>query len=599
MKIFAIGFSQNSKHLLERLRKTEFIDEIFIASSIEIHKNNACSIEEIKIKDFLNNNWKNMHLLIFIGSLGASVRLISPFLISKEKDPGVIVIDYACSKIIPLIGSHQSNTQHISYQISNLLGGEVINTSYNSSEIDLNLDSFGFQWGWNRSGEIKNWSKLVILQAKKEKIYYQQFAGNELWKSLKASQKLIRLDEIINLNNPEKTFHIGFMSNKNSWHPPVLWIGIGCERNTPTEFIKKSLKKVLESNNFSSLSIAGLATIELKQDENAILEISKDNNWPIKFFSLEELFNVSVPNPSEIVFKEIGTSSVAEASSILAAGVGSDLIVEKTVFKNNGFGAVTIAISKSMKQFAPSKGEIHIIGIGPGDLSYLTNDSKKALSKCNVWIGYKLYLDLIQDLKRDDQVRLDSKIKEERSRCEKAISIAQEGIKVALISSGDAGIYGMGGLLLELLQNIQEQFRPLFEVHPGISSMQMAAALAGAPLMNDFCAISLSDKLTLWEDIEKRIKGALAGDFVVAIFNPQSNQRDWQLKRTIDLFLECRTGDTPVLLARQVGRENQTKKFYNLNNLPIAEIDMFSLLIIGNSKTKLVDDIFITPRGYL
>ena len=599
MKRFAIGFSQNSKNLLKRLRKTEFIDEIFIASSIEIHKNNACSIEEIKIKDFLNNNWKNIHLLIFIGSLGASVRLISPFLISKEKDPGVIVIDYACSKIIPLIGSHQSNTQHISYQISNLLGGEVINTSYNSNEIDLNLDSFGFQWGWNRSGEIKNWSKLVILQAKKEKIYYQQFAGNELWKSLKASQKLIRSDEIINLNDQEKTFHIGFRSNKNSWHPPVLWIGIGCERNTPKEFIKKSLKKVLERNNLSSLSIAGLATIELKQDENAILEISKDNNWPIKFFSLEELFNVSVPNPSEIVFKEIGTSSVAEASSILAAGVGSDLILEKTVFKNNGFGAVTIAISKSMKQFAPSKGEIHIIGIGPGDLSYLTNDSKKALSKCNVWIGYKLYLDLIQDLKRDDQVRLDSKIKEERSRCEKAISIAQEGIKVALISSGDAGIYGMGGLLLELLQNIQEQFRPLFEVHPGISSMQMAAALAGAPLMNDFCAISLSDKLTLWEDIEKRIKGALAGDFVVAIFNPQSNQRDWQLKRTIDLFLECRTGDTPVLLARKVGRENQTKKFYNLNNLPIAEIDMFSLLIIGNSKTKLVDDIFITPRGYL
>ena len=599
MKRFAIGFSQNSKNLLKRLRKTEFIDEIFIASSIEIHKNNACSIEEIKIKDFLNNNWKNIHLLIFIGSLGASVRLISPFLISKEKDPGVIVIDYACSKIIPLIGSHQSNTQHISYQISNLLGGEVINTSYNSNEIDLNLDSFGFQWGWNRSGEIKDWSKLVILQAKKEKIYYQQFAGNELWKSLKASQKLIRSDEIINLNDQEKTFHIGFRSNKNSWHPPVLWIGIGCERNTPKEFIKKSLKKVLERNNLSSLSIAGLATIELKQDENAILEISKDNNWPIKFFSLEELFNVSVPNPSEIVFKEIGTSSVAEASSILAAGVGSDLILEKTVFKNNGFGAVTIAISKSMKQFAPSKGEIHIIGIGPGDLSYLTNDSKKALSKCNVWIGYKLYLDLIQDLKRDDQVRLDSKIKEERSRCEKAISIAQEGIKVALISSGDAGIYGMGGLLLELLQNIQEQFRPLFEVHPGISSMQMAAALAGAPLMNDFCAISLSDKLTLWEDIEKRIKGALAGDFVVAIFNPQSNQRDWQLKRTIDLFLECRTGDTPVLLARKVGRENQTKKFYNLNNLPIAEIDMFSLLIIGNSKTKLVDDIFITPRGYL
>tara|TARA_Y100001968_G_scaffold300875_1_gene312694 strand:+ start:367 stop:2166 length:1800 start_codon:yes stop_codon:yes gene_type:complete len=599
LKGFAVGFSQNSKNLLKRLGKTDFIDEIFIASSNEIKKNEGCSIREIKIKDFLANNWNNINLLIFIGSIGASVRLISPFLISKEKDPGVIVINNDCSKIIPLIGSHQSDTQNIAYQISHLIGGEVVNTSNNLNEINLPLDSFGFQWGWKRSGDIKHWSKLVILQARKEKIYYQQFAGNELWKSLLGSQKLSLCDEKINLNDSEQSFNIGFRSSKVSWHPPVLWVGIGCERNTPKGFIKQSLENVLKSNNLSSLSIAGLASIELKQDEKAILEIAKENNLPIKFFSVEELLKISVPNPSQSVLKAIGTSSVAEASSMLAAGVGANLILEKKVFKNDGLGAVTISIAKSIKQFAPSKGEIHIVGIGPGDLSYLTNDSKKALSRCNVWIGYKLYLDLIQDLKRDDQVRIDSLIKEERSRCEKAISIAQEGIKVALISSGDAGIYGMGGLLLELLLNTREEYRPFFQVHPGISSMQMAAALSGAPLMNDFCAISLSDKLTLWEDIEKRLKGALAGDFVLAIFNPQSNNRDWQLKRTIDLCLEFRHGNTPVLLARNVARDNQIKKFYQLSNLPIAEVDMFSLLIIGNSKTKLVDNIFITPRGYL
>ena len=599
MKGFAVGFSPNSKNILKRLRKTEFIDEIFIASSIYENKNHNSSIEIIKINDFLVRHWNEINLLIFIGSVGASVRLISKFLTSKDKDPGILVINSDCSRIIPLLGTHQSNTQNIAYQISSLIGGEVIDTSHNFNEMNLNLDSFGYNWGWKRSGEIKEWSKLVILQAKKEKIHYEQNVGNKLWQGLKASQNIYKCNEEIPLDNSAKIFHIGFRRNKISWHPPILWIGIGCERNTPIGFIKKSLKNLFKSKELSLLSVAGLATIELKEDENAILEISKNNEWPIKFFKSQELLKVPVPNPSEIVFKEVGTKSVAEASAIIAAGVGGKLIVEKTIFKDKNFGALTIAISQSLRQFAPSKGEIHIIGIGPGDLSYLTNDSKKALAKCNVWIGYKLYLDLIQDLKRDDQVMIDSDLTEERLRCEKAIGIAQEGIKVALISSGDAGIYGMGGLILELLQKIQKNFRPLFEVHPGISSMQLAAALSGAPLMNDFCVISLSDKLNLWEDIEKRIKSALIGDFVVTIFNPQSQQRNWQLKRTIDLFLESRNGNTPVLLARKVGRENQTKKFYKLNNLPIKEIDMFSILIIGNSKTTLVDDIFINPRGYL
>ncbi len=599
MKGFAVGISRNSKKLLKRLKKTEFVDEIFIASSINIEKDNCSNIEQIKIKDFLTEHWTEIDLLIFIGSLGASTRLISPFLISKEKDPGIIILNNNCSKIIPLIGSHQSKSMIISYQISNLIGGEVINTSDNSNERDLNLDTFGFDWGWKRSGEIKDWSKLVILNSRKEKIYYQQCAGIELWKSLDASKQIYESNKNYVSNNIDACFHIGVKSNKISWHPPVLWIGIGCERNTSTEFIKVSLEKLLKSKGLSLLSIAGIASVILKRDENSILELSKDNDWPIQFFSAEELDKVPVPNPSSIVLREIGTSSVAEASSLLAAGKGANLIHEKTIFKNDRYGAVTFAISKSMKQFAPSKGEIHIVGSGPGDLSFLTSDAKKALSKCTVWLGYKLYLDLIQDLKRVDQVRIDSEITEERSRCEQAISLAQEGVKVALISSGDAGIYGMGGLILELLQNTKQQFRPSFEIHPGISSMQMAASLSGAPLMNDFCAISLSDKLTEWEEIENRIKGALVGDFVVVIFNPQSRKRDWQLKKTIELFLEFRKKDTPVLLARQVGRQNQTKKFYNLSNLPISEIDMFSLLIIGNSKTKLVDDIFITPRGYL
>ena len=325
---------------------------------------------------------------------------------------------------------------------------------------------------------------------------------------------------------------------------------------------------------------------------------------PIKFFSKEDLSKIIVPNPSSVVRNEIGTSSVAEASCLLAAGEESKLLKEKRIFKNKDFsksesGAVTIAIAESKNQYYPRNGEIHIIGSGPGDISFLTNNARKALSKCTVWIGYKMYLDLIKPLKRSDQVLIESKLTEEKERCSKAIKLAEEGIKVALISSGESGFYGMAGLLLELLQKIKKEYRPYFEVHPGISSLQLAAALSGAPLMNDFCSISLSDKLTPWSLIEKRIEGALLGDFVIALFNPQSIERNWQLKSAIDMCLKSRKGDTPVLIARQVGRENQSKKFFTLNSIPLKEIDMLSIIIIGNSQTKLIDEIFLTPRGYL
>ncbi len=598
MKGFAVGISENSKDLLLRLKNTEFIDEIFIASSVQVRAISDSAIKKVKVKDFLSDNWNNMSLLIFIGSLSASVRLINPFLRSKDLDPPVIVINNDCSKIIPLLGSHQSNAQNISYQIASLIGGEVIDTSNSFKNNFLNLDEFGLYWGWKRSGLMKDWSKLVILQAKKSKIYFKQTSGNNLWRRIKGSEELISLDTDF-LGNSDSIFNIGVDLLKNSWHPPVLWIGIGCERNTPKEFIDSTIKYIFDKKKLSLLSVAGLATIDIKQDEKAFLEISRERNWPIKYFSSDQLLAVSVPNPSQVVFDEIGTYSVAEASSLIAAGYGANLIQSKEVIKNREFGAVTIAIAQGNKQFAPSAGEVHIIGSGPGDISYLTNDAKKALSKCSIWIGYKMYLDLIESLRREDQVRIDSELTEEKSRCKKAISLAEEGIKVAIISSGDAGIYGMAGLVLELLQSIEKKYRPNFMIHPGISSFQMAASIAGAPLMNDFCVISLSDKLTIWTDIENRIKGALQGDFVIAVFNPQSNERDWQLKRFLELCLKVRDKETPVLLARQVGRDKQTSKFYNLINLPISEVDMVSILIVGNSKTKLKDNIFVNPRGYL
>ena len=604
MKGIAIGFSDTSKEILKRLKKTEFINEIFIGSSSHKDKKIKDSVKFVKPRQILRENWDKLDLIIFVGSIGASIRLINSLLSSKDKDPGVIVIDKKGSKIIPIIGAHQSNIQNIAFQICNLFDGEIIETNNSIDQNYLNIDSFGNQWGWKRSGDIKDWSKLVIKQSNNKEIFCSQLSGNNLWKTSEVGNTITQLSDK-DYEQKKSIFHISIFDNhKNTWHPPTLWIGLGCERNTSKELIEDSLQSFLATNNLSPLSIAGFATVDLKKDEKAILEISKEKNLPIKFFTSEELSSINTPNPSNVVLNEIGTPSVAEAACMIAAGQGSKLLKEKKIFKSidsskSTFGAVTIAVSESKNQYSPLTGEIHVVGSGPGDISYLTNDARKALSKCSIWIGYKMYLDLIKPLKRKDQVMIESNLTEEKERCEKAIKLAEEGIKVALISSGDAGFYGMAGLLLELIQKVHKDFRPSFEVHPGISSMQLAAAIGGAPLMNDFCSISLSDKLTPWETIEKRIAGALLGDFVIAIFNPQSLERNWQLKRAIELCLGYRPGNTPVLVGRQVGRENQSKSFFSLDSMPLQDIDMLSIIIIGNSKTTLVDEIFLTPRGYL
>ena len=606
MKVAAISFSEQSEEFLNSLRSLDFLDEFYIASSPQNNNVVNKSVLKINVKEFIQKNWRKIDLFLFVGSISATIRIISPLLNSKAKDPGVIVIDKKFSRIIPLIGIHQTFCYEISLKLANLFDGDLVMTNNSIFEKYLDLDAFGRNWGWNRSGSINDWSDLVIKQSNKQKIFVKQYSGNKVWKESESGKKINYLTNKDKIEKEENTF---FISTKNyhraAWHPRTLWVGIGCERNTSAKFIEDCINKLFLKYEISFFSIAGLATVDIKKDEKALIEITKTKNWPIKFFSNKDLLKVEAPNPSKIVFEEIGTFSVAEAASLLACeNEGGQIVIEKNIFKHKdpsgkNLGAVTLAIAESKKQFAPERGFVHVIGSGPGALSYLTGESKAALSQCSIWIGYKRYLDLLNPLMRDDQIRIDSELTQEKQRCAEAISLAQQGIKVALISSGDAGIYGMAGLLIELIQKLETQFRPSFAIHPGISSLQLAAALAGAPLMNDFCAISLSDKLTPWEIIKKRIKGALVGDFVAVIFNPQSNDRNWQLRTTIEMFLKFRAKTTPVLVARQVGRNQQKKRIFNLDSIPIDEIDMLSIIIIGNSSTKLVNNFLISPRGYL
>jgi cobalt-precorrin 5A hydrolase/precorrin-3B C17-methyltransferase len=228
----------------------------------------------------------------------------------------------------------------------------------------------------------------------------------------------------------------------------------------------------------------------------------------------------------------------------------------------------------------------------------MSGAASSALKRCTAWVGYKLYLDLLEPLRRPGQIRFDGQLTKEWDRCSEALELASQGAKVALISSGDSGIYGMAGLALELWLQKPEATRPHFQVHPGISALQLAAAKTGAPLMHDFCTISLSDRLTPWGVIEQRIQGAGLGDFVIALYNPRSKGRDWQLAKAREILLQHRQDTTPVAIARQLGRHDEEIRITTLGGLNPQEIDMLTVLLIGNSSSYSKDGRMVTPRGY-
>ena len=588
--------------MLERLKASKHVDQIFISdgSTLSLEKQIEGLVESSPI-DFLKDHWLNNNKLIFLGSIGAVVRLISPFVKSKENDPAILVLDSKAKNVIALLGGHKQGGDQFANELAAALEAQVICTSDSFTERRVPLDCFGEGWGWKRGGNNLDWRKLMISQSKQHKNIVFQAKGSKLWQKLKGCSNFSFLEK----NDPVAFKNIDlYIGHKNrnicSWHPPTIIIGIGCERNTDETVIQRAIDESLNQNGLSLLSIAGLGTIDKKNDERALLTLSKKNEWPIYFFSALELSQVNVPTPSNIVMNEMGTASVAEAAAILLGGNSGTLIQEKKIYYSNKdeCGAVTIALVELSIPFAPHKGELHLIGSGPGDLEMLTSESRRVLTRCSAWIGYTPYLNYLDSIRRPDQVRIDSELTFEKDRCQFALDLAKEGVKVALISSGDSGIYGMAGLALELWLNEKIYSRPLFQVHPGISSFQMAAAKLGAPFMHDFCSISLSDLLTPWDQIERRIKSAAIGDFVIAIFNPKSKKRDWQLKKTVDLLIEFRKPCTPVAIARELGRPDESIEVHTLETLPFDQIDMLTLVVIGNSQSFIKNNRFLTPRGY-
>ena len=364
------------------------------------------------------------------------------------------------------------------------------------------------------------------------------------------------------------------------YRPPSLVVGVGCSRGAESGEILALIRETLEGAGLSERSIAVVASVDAKSGEPGLLEAAWVLDVPIRFYPSAVLAEAEVPNPSEVVERAVGTPSVAEAA-VLAEG--AELVVEK-----RKSAMATVAIGR-----LPVRGRLFLVGLGPGDEALIPPLARDALSRSELVVGLGQYVDRIRHLLRPGARVSTPPLGEEIGRAKLALDEARAGGSVALVSSGDAGVYAMASPALEMAGDDVDVI-PV----PGITASQAAASLLGSPLGHDHASISLSDLLTPWEVIEARLEAAAVGDFVISLYNPRSKGRDWQLGKAREILLRYRAPETPVGVVREAYRPGQRVRVTDLASLDPGDVDMLTILIVGSSRTVVRAGRMVTPRGY-
>lgn len=575
----------------------------------------GCRSYSGSLKDHLAQLWPDHRSLIFGLATGAVVRLIAPLLNHKLSDPAIVVVDETGQHVISLCGGHSGGADHLTRLLAVTLGATPILTGAAAASGLPGIDVLGQPFGWRRGAG--NWTEVSAAIARGEPVQVIQDAGSSLWRQHLAPKHPFEFLEPSSHAQPSTAALLRISAEELEvsgalsivhWHPRVLWVGIGCERGTSKALIETAIGQVFEASHLVMAAIAGVATLDLKADEQGLVALCQERAWPLRCFPATVLQTIAVPTPSAVVAAEVGTPSVAEAAAVQAAreqswsNAASPLLrVAKQIVRSaTEPGAVTVAVAQAERELTDRRGNLFLVGTGPGALEQMTPAAQTAVTQADAVIGYDLYIDLIQPLLRPGQIVEPWPITQERQRAQRAISLAQWGLNVAVVSSGDCGIYGMAGLVFEELRTQRwDGQTPGVQVFPGISALQAAAARVGAPLMHDFCAISLSNLLTPWEVIERRLRAAAEADFVIALYNPRSQTRQSQLLKAQEIFLAHRVPETPVAIVRSAFREDEQVRLTTLAQLHNQPVDMLTLVLIGNQSTRQFTDWLITPRGYL
>ncbi|MET9217716.1 precorrin-3B C(17)-methyltransferase [Streptomyces sp. NPDC003300] len=365
--------------------------------------------------------------------------------------------------------------------------------------------------------------------------------------------------------------------------PPSLVVGVGGSRGVGREEVVGLVRSTLAEAGLAQKSVSALATVDAKAGEEGIVAAAAEFGVPLLTYAAAELARTAVPNPSAAPLAAVGTPSVAEAAAILAAGTGGQLIVEK---RKSAMATAAIARRRP-------RGRLAVVGLGPGARDLVTPRAVAELRRASVIVGLDQYVDQIRDLLMPGTRVLESGLGAEEERARTAVAEARAGHAVALIGSGDAGVYAMASpALAEAADDID-----VIGV-PGVTAALAAAALLGAPLGHDHVSISLSDLHTPWDVIERRVRAAAESDLVVTFYNPRSRGRAWQLPKALSVLAEHRTPLTPVGVVHAASRPDERVEVTTLADLDVGTVDMVTVVTVGNTASRIVSGRMVTPRGY-
>ena len=534
------------------------------------------------------------HPIVGVCAAGILIRALAPCLADKRAEPPVVALAEDGSAVVPLLGGHRGGNR-LAHELARLLGVSPALTTAGDLRFGIALDDPPPGWRLANPQHAKAFMAALLKGAG------VRLSGQAPWLSDAALpwSEAGPLEIVVGDDRAEGD------DKRLIYRPQTLAVGVGCERGADAEEIRGLIVSVLQQSGLSEQSVALLVSLDVKRDEAGLQEAARMLGLPLRFFDAATLESEAdrLANPSETVFRAVGCHGVAEGAALAAVGVTGTLVVEK-----RKSARATCAVARAPEplhadRIGQSRGRLSLVGLGPGRWDWRSPEADAILAGADDVVGYAGYLDMLTA--RPEQSCHAFPLGQERDRVAHAFELAAAGRHVALVCSGDAGIYAMASLALELLDaSADPGWRSVaLDVSPGITAMQAAAARVGAPLGHDFCAISLSDLMTPWAAIERRIEAAAEGDFVVAFYNPVSQRRRTQLPFARSILLRHRAPTTPVVLARNLGRADESVRITDLERLSVDEVDMLTLVLVGSSATRSFTRgdgsvAVYTPRGY-
>ncbi len=546
-----------------------------------------CERADASFAELVRNLFADGRPVIGVCAAGVLIRCLAPLLSDKTSEPPVIAISDDGSAVVPLLGGHRG-ANALAETIAEALGAKAAITTASDVRFGVTLDDPPAGWRLVNPEHVKPFTAALLAGSG------VAIEGEAPWLRTLPSRDGLRIMVTDQAIAGDETTLV--------YHPQTYALGLGCERGAVDAI--PLAREVLAEADIAPGAVACIASLDIKADEPALAALAAELGVPLRVFPAARLEHETprLSKPSETVFREVGCHGVAEGAALACVGGDGALIVEKR--KRDG---VTCALARAAApldadMIGAARGRLAVVGIGPGSSDWRTPEASRLVAESTDLVGYGLYLDLLGNVTGERHAYA---LGEEEKRVDAALDLAAEGRQVALVCSGDAGIYAMASLVFERLERCAKPaWRPVeVVVAPGISALQAAAARAGAPLGHDFCAISLSDLMTPWEVIARRITAAAEGDFVVAFYNPVSKRRRQGLVEARRILLEHRAQDTPVLLARSLGRNDESVTPTTLGALSVDDVDMMTLVMVGASGTRTLERDFAapwvyTPRGY-